>query len=240
MISIAVAVCALVCTTNQPAGAGTIFKLSLGGDPDADIEYSGGVLSTVNDGIGATTGEQNTAIEFLDFLENVETDILTSTASFTLNGLAAAGSATVLGGNFLVQDFTGGTLEIYDESNTLLLSGSLTTSSLAGPLGPPATGGIFTTSIATVTGGSLAPYILEDSLTMSISLASINGNAGLSFTPAIPALPPPILSRTLNPFTADASVIIDGEVPEPAALAIAAIAGGIAMAIVRRRRTATA
>ena len=52
------------------ADAGTIIKLSLG-NTGPDIEYSGGVLSTVDDGIVGTPGDQNTSIDFLDFLSGM-------------------------------------------------------------------------------------------------------------------------------------------------------------------------
>ena len=240
MVICGVAVCALWGAMNDVAIAGTIIKLSLGGDSAADVEFSGGAagtLSTVDDGIAATTGEQNTAVEFLDFLEGVASDILTSTASFTLDGLVADGPAGVFVGSLVLQEFTDGTLELYDAGNTLLLSGSLASSALAGPLGPPATGGLFTTSFSLVTGGTLAPYILADSLTLSMSLTSINGGAGLTVTPPPPAIPPLLHSGDLNPFTADTTVSIDGEIPEPTSIALL-LAGGALIATVGRRKCA--
>ncbi|MCI0335590.1 MAG: hypothetical protein L0228_20470 [Planctomycetes bacterium] len=239
MVIFGIATCALMSAMGHLASAGTIIKLSLGGDSTADVEFSGGaggILSTVDDGNAATTGDQNTAAEFLDFLEGVAPDIIASTASFTMDGLVADGTATVFGGAFVVQGFTGGTLDLYDAGNTLLLSGDLDTSALAGPLGPPATGGLFTTSFSTVTGGTLAPYIVADSLTLSMSLIDINGGAGLTVTPPPPVVPPILHSGGLNPFTADATLSIDGEVPEPAFLALVTMGSALVAAIVRRRR----
>jgi hypothetical protein len=223
-ISFAIVICALAAAA-APCDAGTIIKLSLGGDPGADIEFTGGVggiLSTADDTIAGTTGDQNTAVEYTDFLEAYETDIDTSTASFTLDGLVVAGPATTINGALVFQGFAGGTLELYDAANTLLLSGTLTDSALSGGLGPPGTGGLFTTSIATVTGGTLAPYIDPTSLSLSVSLVDINGGGGLSVSALVPG-PPGISFGVLDAFTADASLLIAGDfsgIPEPASIAL--------------------
>lgn len=241
LIFVPVALCAFVIAAT-PCSAGTIIKLSLGGDPAADIEYTGGVggvLSTVDDLIPGTTGNQNTAVEFLDFLDPVATDILTSTASFTLDSLTATGPATVFNGFLVLQSFAGGTLELYDPANTLLLSGTLGASSLTGPIGPPATGGLFTTSFAVVSGGTLAPYIDPTSLTLSMSFSAINAGAGFSVTPAPPVPPPVVFASVLNPFTADATINIAGEfsgIPEPASIALCLIAGSFGLIATRRSR----
>jgi hypothetical protein len=217
-----VAVCALAITTSQ-SYAGTILKLSLGEDTAADIEFTGGaggVLSTVDDTIDGTAGEQNTAVEFSDFLDS-ETDIASPTASLTLDNVVASGPTIVLFGNLVVQSFTGGNLSLYDASNTLLLSGTLTTSNLSGTLGPPGTAGMFTTSFGTVTGGSLASQIDPGTLTLSIAMAGVNGGAGLSVSPPVPAIPPPVFESILNEFTADAAIIVAADpVPEPAVIAL--------------------
>jgi hypothetical protein len=240
---IAVALCVFASAASQ-CYAGTIIKLSLGGDAAADVEYTGGlagVLSTVDDLNAATTGDQNTAVEFLDILDPVETDILTSTASFTLDGVVNTGPAIVIGGSFLVQNFTGGTLELYDASNVLLLSGTLDVSSLTGTLGPPATGGLITATFGAFTGGALSPYLDPDSLALSIALADINGAAGLSVAPP-PPFPPPLIydAGLLTAFTADAAVIIaaDPVVPEPVTIAMLVVSSMWAAAATRRRQCA--
>src|SRR3989304_3036952 len=86
-----VAICALVGMVAAPAHAGTIIKLSLGDDALFDIEFDGTTLSTVDDLIPATTGDQNTNAEFLDFLS--EPDITDGLGSFTLDGLMVDGAA---------------------------------------------------------------------------------------------------------------------------------------------------
>jgi hypothetical protein len=230
---IAVVLCAFM-SAASPCSAGTIIKLSLGGDGAADVEYTGGVggvLSTVDDLNAATTGNQNTAVEFLDILDSIVPDIFTTTASFTLDGLSASGVALPMG-SAVFQNFTGGTLELYDAANTLLLSGSLDESLLAGTLGPPGTGGLITTSFGQFTGGTLAPYLDPDTLALSIALGDVNGGAGLSVSPIVgfPAL------SMLNSFTADASVIIAASpIPEPAAILLMALSVILAATVARCR-----
>jgi hypothetical protein len=225
---VGIALCALTTLPYGTSYAGTIIKLSLGGDPAPDIIFDGLMLSTAIDGNGLTAGDQDTDVEFLDFLSG-ETDIIAPPpASFSMSGLATAGPATVIAGVLLIQDFIGGTFNLYDDTNGLLLSGMLDDSTLAGPIGPPATGALFTTSFSMVTGGSLAPQIDKDSLTLSMSLTDINVGGGFSVSGAAAPM--------LDPFTADSSVNIAGEVPEPAT---AMLLLGVALAgvcVTRQRR----
>jgi hypothetical protein len=239
----AAALCA-VAVFSAPCHAGTIIKLSLGGDAGPDIEFTGGiggVLSTADDSaVPATTGDQNTAVEFLEFLEPLTTDILTPTASFSLDGLVAVDPATVIAGVVVFQSSTGGTLELYDAANVLLLSGTLGDSSLSGTLGPPGAGGLFTTTFAVVTGGTLSPYIEANSLSLSVSLSDINDGAGLSVAPLPPPLPPPpppgFAFGILRPFTGHATVEIAGEfVPEPGSFSLLLICGAFSWIATRRR-----
>jgi len=197
--------------------AGTIIKLSLGSDAPSDVEFDGTTLSTMDDTVVPTTGEQNTAVDYQDFFGGMS-DISLPDASFSLNGLSVSGAASVFGGFLVIQDFTGGTFELYDPApgNALLLSGKLANSTLTGPIGPPATGALFTTSFASVTGGSLAPLIGPKTLTVSMNLSSINNGAGLKVTPVGGPAP-----YTLDSFRADASVNIAAEqIPEPATTAL--------------------
>lgn len=212
------------------AQAGTIIKLGLGNDSAPDIMFTGGAggtLSTMNDGNATTTGDQNTGVEFADFLAGVITDIRPSVASFSLANLTAAGPATTFG-PLVIQNFSGGTMNLYDAANSLLLSGTLGNSALTGPIGPPATGGLFTTSFATITGGSLQPRIMPGSLTLSMSLTDINGGAGFSVGGAT--------APSLNAFTADVTLNIAGEqIPEPLAASLLLIGLAVAGLMGRRR-----
>ena len=191
------------------AHASTIIKLNLG-SVGPDIGMTGGQLSTVDDGIAATTGDQNTNVEFTDFL-SATPDITTPIASFTLSGLTAVPPAQQLG-SLAIQNFTGGQFSLYDQANNLLLSGPLTTSALTGVIGPPGTASLFTTSLTSATGGSLAPLILTGSLSLSMSMTDVNGGAGFTVSDGI-----------LQPFVADSSVLIAADsnpAPEPSTLAL--------------------
>ena len=191
------------------ASAGTIIKLSLGGDDAQDIGYSGGILATNSDGNALTTGDQNTNIEYSDFLQG-NPDVPLAVASFTMDGLGPSGPATEIAGVLVIQNFSGGTMQLYDAANILLLEGMLADSVLSGPIGAPGTGALFTTSFGTVTGGTLAPLLDPTSLTLSMSLNDVNGGAGFS-------LSGPVAARVLAGFDADATLSIGAEVPEPAA-----------------------
>jgi hypothetical protein len=223
------AVCALIYTNACALHAGTILKLDLGNvGPDLSMNASG-VLGTADDANAGTTGNQNTGIEFTGFLEPIP-DINTSVASFTLSNLAAAGPATVFS-PVVVQNFVGGTFSLYDQSNSLLLSGSLSSSSLQGTLGPPGTGAVFTTNVALVTGGFLAPFILPNTLDLSMQLTNVNGGTGFS------------VDGILNQFSADSFVSISGDptplgenFPEPGTLVLGSIALFAAAALRRRSR----
>ena len=202
------AICALF-NLAIAARAGTIIKLDLGGvGPDISMN-AGGQLSTVDDGDAATTGDQDTRVQFSDFLGGMP-DITTPTASFTLSGLTVAGPAQQLG-SLVIQSFAGGQFSLYDPANNLLLSGSLTTSALTGVIGPPGTASLFTTGLASASAGSLAPLILPGSLSLSMSMSNVNGGAGFTVSDGI-----------LQPFEADASLQV-AAVPEPSALALLAL-----------------
>ncbi len=212
----------------QVSQAGTIIKLSLG-NTGPDVEYVGGVFSTVDDGIVGTPGDQNTSVDFLDFLSWIP-DITLPTASYTLDGVTAVGPASILFGVVVVQGFTGGDFQLYDDTNALLLDVNLTSSALTGPLGVSATGSVFSVTNGTVVGGSLAPYVLATTISMSIAMTGISGG-GLSVTPLGPD------TGTLNPFVADASKVIAADAPEPTSFMLFALGtvGMIWLAIRRRR-----
>ena len=217
---------AVVGLSTSSANAGTIIKLDLGEVGTPDVRFDGTTLSTLNDGNAGTTGAQDTDADFHDFLSSFP-DVLTSTASFSISGLTPAGVATTLG-PLVIQNFNGGTFSLYDPANTLLLSGSLTTSALTGPIGPPATGALFTTSISSVTGGQLAPLIVSNSLSLSMSFTDINGGAGFSVGAAAPIL---------GQFTADTTLNIAAErIPEPTMAALVSIGGMLAGLAIPRRR----
>ncbi len=157
-------------------------------------------------------------------------DINTSTASFSLSNLLATGPAQVAPGPVVIQDYQGGSYSLYAPNNALLLSGTLTDSVLTGTLGPPGTGAVITTVLGAVTGGSLQPYVLANSVALSMNLTSINGGAGLTLDP----------NNMLQPFSADAFVNITADpshlVPEPASLLL--VLAGVTLGMAFGRRSA--
>jgi hypothetical protein len=222
----AIAAVTLLIIATPSAKAATIIKLNLGGDALPDVEYNGATFHTLNDGVAGTPGDQNTAVEFLDFLLPHHASINTSTASYTLAGLTPIGPATNVG--VILQSFTGGSFQLYDEApgNALLLSGNLGSSQLVGSSGPPATAALFSTSFASVTGGSLAPFIQANSLSLSISMTDVSsGGAG-------PGLQAP--GGVLLPFNADVTQSIAGEAPEPGTLLLTVI-GAVFAAVYCRK-----
>jgi len=218
-------ICTLTFLAAFSATGNTIIKLDLGGvGPDIGMNANG-ELSTVDDGDASTAGDQDTDVEYTGAFGSLA-DINTPPASFTLNGLTAAGPAEVLG-TLAIQNFVGGQFNLYDPANNLLLSGPLTTSTLTGVIGPPATGALFTTTLATATGGSLASLVLPGTLSLSMNLTNINGGSGFSTSDGI-----------LLPFLADASVnfAADGaRVPEPSTLALLTLGS---LGLLARRRFA--
>jgi hypothetical protein len=222
-----IAICALFAVAAS-SHAATIIKLNLG-SVGPDVSMTGlGVFGTVSDGIAATTGDQNTDVEFTGFLDGPFPDITTTNASFTLSGLSAVGPASVFG-TLVIQPFLGGTFNLYDTANVLLLSGPLTTSTLTGVIGPPGTAALFTTTLGTATGGTLLPLIAPGSVSLSLNMTNVNGGAGLSVGAVAPLL---------NPFSADASVnIAANPIPEPAALVLVLLSSGAAAAMFARRRS---
>jgi hypothetical protein len=221
--------CALL--GSSAANADTVLKLSLGNTgPDLAMNASG-VLGTTSDGNAATTGDQDTAIDYTGFMDPQFTDVTTSTASFSIAGLQRTGNPNVLGSTVIVQDFFGGTFNLYSPENNLLLSGDLQDSTLTGVIGSIGTGSIFTTKVGNFTSGSLLLDVLPNSLNLSMALTNVNNGLGFVVSGSPSAL---------QPFTTDASVVISADPgtlgsPEPGSITIALL-GAVGFSSLARRR----
>lgn len=223
----------------QTARAGTIIKLSLGNDAAPDVEYVGGVFSTIDDLI-PSPGEQNTAVEFLGFLNSIP-NIAAADASYTIDGVTKVPGPAAEFGGVIQQDLTGGTFQLWDDDGvTLLLGVALGNSRLFGNNGPPGAGAVFSTSFGTplggAAGGTLASLIAPGTISFSIGMTNINNGLGLSLAGPFSVFGP-VTFGTLNDFSADVTKSIDAEqVPEPAAALLLVIGGLMAPTVLRRRR----
>jgi hypothetical protein len=221
------AVLALLLTFNASAA---IIKLDLAKTPAPDlgpaIEYVGSVLGTPLDGNGITTGDQDTAIVFGDFLSALPA----TRGSYSLHGLGANGPATTVfipGPNITVvsQSLSGGSFQLYDSANVKLLDVSLASSNsvLSGTAGPASTtANVFSITNGTVVGGTLASQIASNTISFSFALTNISGG-GLA-----------VASNVLAPFTASATKeIAANPVPEPSAAVLIVL--GSLWSLLRRR-----
>jgi hypothetical protein len=237
-VSLALSFCALIgFALPVSVHAATIVEMSLG-DATTDIEYDNGTLHTVDDGNNTTLGEQDTGVLFLNFVDGYGPDILSAPlGSLTLSGLtptpAGPNSALLIFQSTIIQTFTGGTLELWDENNVLLLSGNLGASALTGAVGN-STGGLFQTSYGSITDGALKQYVDPNSFLMSMNFTSIKtipgGQNGLTL--AAPAPIGDFVNVELNPFRADATVDVEASpVPEPstAGLLLAITLGALSL-----------
>ena len=150
MIQTKILLTELILSIGSHVYAGTIIKLGFSTDPIADIELVGQELSTVDDGVGATHGDQNTEVTFLGVL-GAQPAITGDNASFSLTSVALNGAPTVIG-NTIIQTTNGGDFALYDQNNALLLSGTLGDGILSGPIGGTATGGFLTTEFGVFSG----------------------------------------------------------------------------------------
>jgi hypothetical protein len=212
------ALSAVVGLSTESARAGTIVQMSSGAAA-IGIQYNGTTLSTA--------GPQDTTADFTGFLDSYP-DIATPPASLTLSGVTRSGPAFVAGTTIL-QQFTGGTVSLYDSAHTLLLSANLSTSALNNSAGL-ANGGLFTTSFSQVTGGTLAPNLKLTSFVFQMHVSNISGGSGLSVG----------TGGMLQSFTAGADANINGEpVPEPATAALVVILSMLTCSSTRIRKPAT-
>jgi hypothetical protein len=213
------------------------FKLDLakspGPDPGPDIVYTGAVLATPSDGNALTTGSQDTAIVFGDFLSS----FAPITGSYSLHNLTTNGPATTVGvpgGTLVFQPMMNGDFQLYDSANVKLLDVDLTTSNtlLTGSLNSP-TGGLITVTNAKAVGGALLGYVDPNSISFSISLSNILSNGGTVGHFVLDS------SNVLTAFQASATKEIAANPnplgsPEPSSAVLLAL-GSLCGAIFRRR-----
>jgi hypothetical protein len=213
--------------------AGTIIKLDLVGSSEPsianDISYDGTTLATLSDGNMTSPGDQDTGVSYQGILIG-HTNIPSPQASFSLQGLTKSGPANLppMTG-IVIQNFTGGTFQLYRAGPAfdLLLQGTLNTSAIAGPIGAPATGGLFTSSFASITGGLLAGELDPITLTLAMNLGNIDNGVGFV-----------VSGGTLMPFVADATLSMTGtpRAPEPSTALLALIGSVITAFGTQRRR----
>jgi hypothetical protein len=213
------------------ASEAALIKLDLAKTPapdlGPDITYAGGVLATPSDGNAVTTGDQDTAIVFGDFLSALPA----TRGSYSLHGLSANGPATttfIPGPNITVvsQSLVGGNFQLYDSANVKLLDVSLASSNsaLTGTTVPSSTtANVISISNGTVVGGTLASQIASNSISFSFALTNISGG-GLAVNG----------NNVLAAFDASATKEVAGNpVPEPSAIALLVL--GSLCTVFRRR-----
>jgi hypothetical protein len=195
----------------------------------------GGVLSTLDDGNGYTTGDQNTNISYVGLLDGLLPDLVTPSASFTMSNLTLSGPPTAFG-SLLFQNYQNGSFELYgpQPTNELLLSGSLSSSStllaVLGSGSDPSDGTVFTSYFGTITGGSLQGYIVGNSVALQMHISNaMTPGVGAGFH---------LDGGALSSFSANSTVtILASAVPEPSAMALFLMGAGATLRNRRRRRS---
>ena len=198
------------------------------------------LLATPPDGNNLTTGLQDTAFVFGDFLYPwAQAFNVSDTGSYSLHNLITNGPATTVavpGGTLVFQPMMNGDFQLYDSGNVKLLDVDLTTSNtlLTGSLNSP-TGGLITVTNGTVVGGTFAPLIVSNSISFSISLSNILSSGGTVGHLELGG------GNILQPFTASGTKEIGanptplGGSPEPSSAVLLAL-GSLGGAMIRRRR----
>jgi hypothetical protein len=213
--------------------AGTLMTLHPVGS-SANFDFSGGELSTLDDGSTSTSGKQNAVIEYPSEASTfVSAFAAQPEASFTFGDIEATSQSTTFSGSLILQNFSAGQFSVYDEGNALLLSGNLTMSAITGSIGAGDAEGLFL-AFGEITGGSMAEGLDRDSLRVKMKLPTVQGGFSVSPMPDMP--PPPVHFGTLGAFTASAlSIEILAEVvPEPTSVGLFALGALICLSVHRR------
>jgi hypothetical protein len=211
------------------AVAETVIKFELAGmSTGPDMQFNAGTLSTIDDGVASTFGDQNTNVSYQGFLEGL-TDIAAG-ASMTISGVDKVGDASDVNG-IVSQVTSGGTFFLYDQSDFLLLSGGFAGGVVVGSVSDSA-GSFFTTSPLMYTGGSLLDFVIPKSGKISLSFTDVRtgGSPGMVVT-----------NGNLADFTSVATGSLEATaVPEPSVLGMAAIGVLLVVRHHRRRRQVAA
>lgn len=165
--------------------AESIMKMTLGANTAGNMQFKNGIFSALSDGLAGSSGDLDMSI---DYVIGAGGQAFSATgtmgsASVTLTGMMVA-APPVSNGSFIVQAFEAGSLAVYDDSNSLLLSANLNKSGLQGALGLGGMGdkqGLFL-GFGEVTGGLLARLLDPDSLQLRLKFPKIAG--GFSLTPS--------------------------------------------------------
>lgn len=221
-------VLAFILISSSTAKALTIIQVSLGGQGNGfqEIQYVGSALSTINDGDGATIGDQDTNVIFDNLLSSVAD--IASGASFTLSGISANGAPSVAG-PVISQDTVGGTFSLFDNANTLLLSGNLSDGVLVGS-DNGSVASTFSTTFGNFNGGTLLPLIPNlNTLFLALTLSNVQtaGASGLDVAFGI-----------IQNFSGNGQISIDAELaatPEPFTLGLL-FTGTLMGAFISRRK----
>jgi hypothetical protein len=215
----------------QSSQAATIIKLDLGG-VGPDVAYDGAVptiLRTIDDNPPGLAGDQATNILFTSFLSGLGS----TSGSYSLSGAQSVGAPNIIVPSpgpgippVVSQQFINGNFQLYDNSNTLLLSVGLTSSVLVGSNN----GAFFNITNGVVLGGlpSITSQLVGNSIGMSLTLTNINNplGPGLAITPG----------GALAPFVGDATKEITAtQAPEPTAAMLLVVGGLLFPALLRRR-----
>lgn len=211
------------------ANADTIIKFDLGANND--VEFVGGIFRTVNDGIASTPGNQNSDIDFTGFLDASFADIL-SGASVTISNIVASAEVNVLG-TIISQATNGGSINLWSNTGSLLLSAALGEGNIAGSI-DGVTGSFFNSSVMTYTGGSLLSHVSSSPAGLSLGLSGIQSGIFPGMTVSYNTTTD---AFELDSFRADASGLLTGNpIPEPASMLLlsSALLGGI---ITKRKRS---